>query len=546
MAYNMMRAYMRIEVNNVKKLPLGIQNFREIIDGDYVYVDKTQHIYNLLNDAKYYFLSRPRRFGKSLLLDTIAEVFKGDKELFKGLWIYGSDYAFKKHPVIRLDMSGMAHKTPDVLDESISFYLKMRYAAEGFNYKESISFNAFMELILLLHGKYGERVAVLVDEYDKPILEHIDDIGTADKNRKFLGGLYGTMKSMDPYLRFVFVTGVTKFTKTSIFSGLNNLKDITMSEDYAEICGIPIGDLDLYFNEHIEHMSTNKRLRKHGNIANEILAWYDGYSWDGETRLLNPYSLLNALSDRKFKRYWYATGTPTFLINMIKNKPETYLSLKNLKITEDMLDTFEIEKIEPEPLLFQTGYLTIKDVTDSTGPPVYILDIPNHEVRDAFSMQIVSTLTKSGDIRAGLAKMEIGAALESGDLHKTLDMLRGLFASIPYELHVNEEAYYHSIFYAVMTLLGFDMDVEVSASRGRVDAVLELSDKVYVMEFKYKKCRQDAGEDEKKNLSDSVLFDALKQINDRGYCDKYKGSGKTIFKAAFAFLGRDDIEMRVE
>jgi len=530
----------------VKRLPLGIQNFKEIIEGSYVYVDKTQHIYNLVNGAKYCFLSRPRRFGKSLLLDTIAEAFKGAKGLFKGLWIYNSDYAFNKHPVVRLDMSNMANKTPDALEESISFNLKLCYEAEGFDYRESIVSNAFMKLILLLYAKYGERVVILIDEYDKPILDHIDDIGAADRNRKALSGFYGVMKSMDPYLRFVFITGVTKFTKTSVFSGLNNLKDITMADNYAEICGIPVNDLEVYFSEHIGQMSAHKRLSKIDGVKNEILAWYDGYSWDGESRLLNPFSLFNSFDDKKFKRYWYETGTPTFLINIIKRKPESYLNLKNHEMTEDMLDTFEIEKIEPEPLLFQTGYLTVKEASDVAGSPVYILDIPNYEVRDAFSMQMVSALTECGDIKAGRAKMQIGAALESGDLQKMLDILRGLFASIPYELHVKQEAYYHSIFYAVMTLLGFDMDAEVSVSRGRVDAILELEDKIYIMEFKYVNCPAEASADDKKRLFDSVLNDAMIQINEKGYCDKYRGSGKTVFKTAFAFLGRDDIEMRAE
>jgi len=530
----------------VKKLPLGIQNFRKIIEGDYIYVDKTQHIYNLLNNASYYFLSRPRRFGKSLLLDTIAEVFKGDKELFKGLWIYDSDYVFKKHPVIRLDMSNIANKTPDILENTLSEEMISRAGEDDITVTGSEPGILFKRLIENLCKKYNERVVVLIDEYDKPILDHINNIETAGGNRSALSGFYGVLKSMDPYLRFVFITGVTKFTKTSIFSGLNNLKDITMSEDYAGICGIPTDSLDEYFSEHIGQMSTHKRLMKYASIKDEILAWYDGYSWDGESRLLNPFSLLNSFSDRKFKRYWYATGTPSFLINMIKKKPESYLSLKNLQITEDMLDTFEIERIELEPLLFQTGYLTVKEVAETMGPPVYTLDVPNYEVRDAFSMQIVSALTESGDVRAGQAKLQISAALESGDLQKMLDILRGLFASIPYQLHVKEEAYYHSIFYAVMTLLGFDMDVEVSTSRGRVDAILELNDKVYVMEFKYEKCPPETSDDEKKKLFATTLDDAMKQITDRGYCDRYKGSGKAIYKVVFAFLGRDEIEMRAE
>ena len=527
-------------------LPLGIQNFKEIIEGDYIYVDKTQHIYNLIKQAKYYFLSRPRRFGKSLLLDTIAEVFKGDKELFKGLWIYDSDYTFKKHPVIRLDMSNLANKTPDILEESLSFYLKICYAAEDFIYEESISSNAFMKLIMLLHNKYNERVVVLIDEYDKPILDHMDDIKVAKENRKVLSGFYGILKSMDPYLRMTFITGVTKFSKASVFSVLNNLTDLTMAEDYAEICGIPIGSLDEYFGEHIAQLKRHARFKQYDNITDEILRWYDGYSWDGENRVLNPFSLLSFFTQKKFECFWYTSGTPGFLINILKNKPETFLLLKNLELSERALDMFEIERMQIEPLLFQSGYLTVKELLPGKGVSVYRVDIPNFEVREAFYLNILSGFTNQSDAFADSVYRGLFSSLNEGNLQNVLALLRNLFASIPYQLHVKEEAYYHSIFYAVMTLLGFDMDVEVSTSRGRVDAVLELDDKVYVMEFKYEKCPPDANDDEKNKLFETALDDAMKQINDRGYCDKYKGGGKTIFKAAFAFLGRDEIEMRVE
>jgi len=530
----------------MKNLPIGIQNFRKIIEGDFVYVDKTQYIYNLLNDVSYSFLSRPRRFGKSLLLDTIGEVFNGDKELFKGLWIYNSDYDFIKCPVIRIDMSNIANKTPDALENSLSNYLQAYYASENVTYKKRISSDEFMNLIVLLYNKYKQRLVILIDEYDKPILDHIDDIKTASGNRQVLKGFYGILKSMDRYLKFTLLTGVTKFTKTSIFSGLNNLLDISMMSKYAGICGIPVECLDEVFGDHIERLKSNESFKQYASISDEILAWYDGYSWDGKNRLLNPFSLLSFFKQEKFKSHWYSTGTPGFLIDMIKKEPESYLELNNVKISEEMLDTFDIEDIVFESLLFQTGYLTVKEVIQRRGSPVYILDIPNYEVRDSFNMQVLSALSGSGEKKSNRAKMEIGAALESGDLHKMLEILRGLFASIPYELHVNREAYYHSIFYAAMTLLGFDTDVEVSVSRGRVDAVLELDDKSYILEFKYVKCSADANEDEKQKLLDAALTDAMNQINDRGYGDKYKGGGKTVYKAAFAFLGRDDIEIRVE
>ena len=425
----------------MKKLPLGIQNFKEIIAGDYIYVDKTQYIYDLINDAKYYFLSRPRRFGKSLLLDTIAEAFNGDKELFKGLWIYDSDYKFKKHPVIRLDMSNIANKTADALEESLSFYLKMCYEAENFIFEESIASDVFIRLIMLLYKKYNERVVVLIDEYDKPILDHMDDINIAGKNRKALGSFYGILKSMDPYLRLVFITGITPFTNASVFSGLNNLSNITMQKEYAGICGIPIERIDEYFGDYLEQRSYSGAFKQFESIKDELLSWYNGYSWDGKTRLLNPFSVLNFFKQGKLGSYWNDTGTSWFLIEMLKNKPDSYLRLKNLRLIEEMLEVFDIERIEIEPLLFQTGYLTVKEITERIGSPIYLLDIPNYEVRDAFSAQIVSALTESGEVQTGQAQIEIGAALESGDLHKMLDILRSLFASIPYHLHVNEEAY---------------------------------------------------------------------------------------------------------
>ena len=530
----------------MKKLPLGIQTFKDVIKGNYVYADKTQYIYSLINDAKYYFLSRPRRFGKSLLLDTIAEVLKGDRELFKGLWIYDSDYSFIKHPVIRIDMSALANKTPDILEKSLSFYLKICYDAEGFVYEENIAANAFMNLIILLRNKYGQRVAVLIDEYDKPILDHIEDIETANGNKQVLRNFYGILKSMDSHLRFTMITGVTKFSKTSIFSGLNNLFDITLSRKYANICGIVTSDLDKYFSEHIKYLSTLDNFKQFENLRDGILSWYDGYSWDGETKVINPFSLITFIMQERFEGFWFESGSPKFLIDLIKKNPGNYANLKNLEINEFMLDKMSIENIVIESLLFQAGYLTVKEIKPSWGELTYLVEMPNREVREAFNLHIISALTETGDVRTWHAYRDMRNSLQAGDLQIMLDKLRGLFASIPYELHVDAEAYYHSIFYAVMILLGFDMSVEISTSRGRIDATLELGDIVYVMDFKYEKCPPDASDDTKKKLFDTALEKAINQIKDRGYADKYIGSGKAIYKAAFVFLGRDEIELRVE
>ena len=530
----------------MKKMPLGIQNFREIIEGDYVYADKTQYVYSLINEAKHYFLSRPRRFGKSLLLDTIGEAFSGDKELFKGLWIYDSDFGFPQHPVLRLDMSRMATKSPAALKASLLTVLGEWANGEGLDVAGSAPSDFFQFLIKGLHNKYGQSVVVLVDEYDKPILDRLNDIDIAEANRDVLSGFYGILKSMDPYLRMTFITGVTKFTKTSIFSELNNLYDITMAEDYANICGIDVEELDKYFGEHIGSMASLKRFAQCGSIHDEILKWYDGYSWDGEARVINPFSLLSFFSRKNFSSFWYSSGTPKFLIDLIKKRPEGYINLSNPIIGELELDSFDIRRLELEPLLFQTGYLTVKEVLYETVIPTYALGIPNSEVMEAFNLHILAELTESGGTYARSACRRIRESLSAGDLEGMLGVMRGLFASIPYQLHISHESYYHSIIYALMNALGYYMDAEVSVSGGRIDAVLEHGDKVYVMEFKYVDCPLDATPEEKQGLFRGALDKGMSQIKHKGYADKYAGSGKAIYLAAFAFLGRDNIELKVE
>ena len=527
----------------MKKLPLGIQNFREMISGGYVYVDKTRFVYNLINSGKYYFLSRPRRFGKSLLLDTIAEAFSGDRELFKGLWIYGSDYEFEKHPVVSLDMSSIANETPETLKSSLRAGLIRRMNEEGFNVDSEIPSDIFSVLIGELYKKHGQKVVVLIDEYDKPILDHITNTDIAEANREILRGFYGILKSMDQCLRMTFITGVSKFTKTSIFSELNNLTDITLTREYACICGIPVEDLRIYFSDHIENMAALDEFKLYENLSDEILAWYDGYSWDGVSRLLNPFGLLTFLYQKRFSSFWYASGSPKFLMDVIRRREQGYANLQRLSMGEWALDSFDIGNVEVEPLLFQTGYLTVKETLPGSRPPVYILGMPNYEVRIAFNLHILAEFTEKGGGYAESAYRRIKESLETGDLQSMLNSLKGLFASIPYELHIKHESYYHSIFFAIMNLLGFDIVAEVSVSGGRVDAVLELAEKAYVIEFKYEHCEKNTPPEEKQKLFDKVLGEGMNQIIDKGYADKFAGSGKDVVLAAFAFLGRDDIEL---
>jgi hypothetical protein len=481
------------------------------------------------------------------LLDTISEAFSGDKELFKGLFIYDTDYNFDKHPVIRLDMSNIANKTPEVLEKELVISLKMR--AKEDNIEIDIDYDMpsaiFKILIIALHKKYDKKVVVLIDEYDKPILDHLVDLETAEANRQVVKSFYGILKSMDPFLRFTFITGVSKFTKTSIFSELNNLLDITMTKRYSNICGIEIEDLERYFGEHINYLSTLDDFKRFDSIHDGILEWYDGYSWDGNTRLINPFSLLSFFLQNRFSGFWYSSGTPAFLIKLIKENPSSFLSIGDLEISERSLDTFDIRNMSIAPLLFQTGYLTVGEKRFRGDSESYLLRMPNLEVREAFYLGIIAEFTENID-NTETAYWRIKDSLEKGDLENMLLVLKSLFASIPYQLHIRREAYYHSIFIALMNVLGFECSAEVSTATGRIDAVLELEDKVYIVEFKYKDCPPDATPEEKAEMFRKSLAEGIAQMKDKGYSKKYSTCGKKIYQAAFAFLGKDDVEMKVE
>jgi len=421
--------------------------------------------------------------------------------------------------------------------------LSIRAVEEGFEIGSKMPGAIFMNLIKMLHNKYDKRVVVLIDEYDKPILDRLKNIDVADRNRDVLREFYGILKSSDPYLRFIFITGVSKFTKTSVFSELNNLRDITMSKKYANICGVLVDELDRFFGAHIESLVKLPEFRSYEDLRNNILKWYDGYSWDSESKLINPFSLLSFIIEERLYGFWFASGSPKFLMDLIKEKPASYIGLKNLEIGEWALDSFDIQRMSIVPLLFQTGYLTIKEIQMKHGQYSYLLEMPNLEVKQAFNLNIMAELSGNDGVFAETSYLRMRDCLISGNLEEMLGILKSLFAGIPYQLHIDREAYYQSIFYAVMTVLGFDINAEVSTAKGRVDAVLEMDDRVYIMEFKYKDCPPDTPEEEKRKLFDKALKEGAKQIDDRGYHKKYESSDKKIIKAAFAFLGRDEVEM---
>jgi hypothetical protein len=538
----------------MKKLPLGIQTFRKIREGDYLYADKTEYIYNMIQGGNCYFLSRPRRFGKSLLVDTIREVFLGSAALFEGLWITSSGYDFKPRPVIHIDMSAVSNRTPEILSEEIVLTLRKFAADEGVEIQGKSPGMALSRLIEALRKKHGERVAVLIDEYDKPIIDRITAPETAAENREVMREFYGILKSQDTNLCFVFLTGVSKFAHASVFSQLNNLYDMTLTKEYAGICGFTADEFDSLFAEHMAALPADMTPPRGGEpeLRESIFRWYDGYTWDGVTHVFNPFSLLGFFKNKSFYPFWFLSGEPKFLMEIICRDPTRYVMPKDMTFTVSSLTAGDVENIELVPLLFQTGYLTVEHVrAGSEALPMYTLRSPNLEVESAFNERVAAALTAADAAAAFTARANIMDGFRRGDAERIAVVLRGLIASIPYELHIEREAYYHSVFYALMRQYGAAFLSEVSVADGRIDGVLELNGAdgagklVYIMEMKYTKCPKDADGEEKDRLLDAALDSALRQIDERGYADSYAGGGVGVRKLAIAVTARRDVKARI-
>ncbi len=370
----------------MKKLPIGIQTFCDIVEGNYLYVDKTKDIYSLFADGgKYYFLSRPRRFGKSLLISTLKEIFSGNKELFKGLWIY-DELTWEKHPVIHLNFLGLEYGSREALIETLEYVVNQNAKAHGVRLKEKGYEKRFRELIVGL-SKLNKAV-LLVDEYDKPLIDFIDKKEIAKKNENVLKTFYGVIKGADQHLKFVFITGVSKFSKVSIFSDLNNLRDITVSDSFSTLLGYTEEEVLHYFDEGIKEMAEGKK----EELLADIEKWYGGYSWDGKQFVYNPSSILYLFLEKRFGNYWFSTGTPTFLIKAIKENEIDEATIENYETTKFFFDSCDIEKIDMYALLFQAGYLTIKEIENgSRTQRIYRHSYPNEEVKESISMLLKET-----------------------------------------------------------------------------------------------------------------------------------------------------------
>ncbi len=493
----------------MKKLPIGLQNFRKIIENDYLYIDKTREIYQLITGSEYVFLSRPRRFGKSLLVSTLYEIFSGNKALFKGLFIYDK-IEWESYPIIHIDFSVIDYSSGTDLREGL-IQLMNGINSEFQLGVDKRGFKAyFNHLIRALNEKYGQ-VVVLVDEYDKPIVDYIDDIEKAEKNREILRDFFVVLKQADACLRFVFLTGVSKFSRVSVFSGLNNLQDITLHPKFATLLGYTQHELESYFDKYIQNLCFELGMKK-AFLLNKIKTWYDGYSWNAKDKVYNPFSILNLLSAQRFSNYWFASGTPTFLMKLIKNTELEATDFENKKVLESVFDSYDVDNMNVFSLLFQTGYLTITQIDNKGRFPKYMLNYPNLEVKEAFLTYLFESFTQNRLDEIQPAAEELRECLQDENLEGFMNIIRALFAKIPYFLHIPQEAYYHSLFYMILALMGVEIDLEVLTDKGRIDGVLTFENKIYFIEFKYAK----AGS----NMN-ALTQKAIKQIKSKNYEERF-------------------------
>ncbi len=513
-------------------LPVGESAFKNIRVWDFYYVDKTAHIFKLTRKPGYYFLSRPRRFGKTLLVSTMKELFEGSEKLFRGLHIHERWDWSVSNPVVRLSFDANYSK-PGSLEIHMASQLSALEKDAGIEPLTSDTPGdvRFQSLVRKINRKTGKQVVILVDEYDKPILDVLENKEQAEANRRYLHGVYGIIKGCADEVRFVFVTGISMYSKVSLFSGLNSLEDISLDPRYTTICGYTDADIDTVFAPELE-----------GLDRDEIRRWYNGYSWLGKEKVYNPFDVLLLFSKRQFKPYWYETGTPSYLYNMMADGRLNTLELENLGMYETDLSNFKLEEVNTDALLFQCGYLTITGQQVQSEQAFYTLYYPNQEVRLSLNKELLKALggDKSETMRRGES---LAGLLAENDFVGFEKQLRSLFSGIPYQWHIRNmlarhEGFYASVLYACFTANGIDIRAEESTSRGRSDLVVLHAGQVFVLELKVVL-----------GLSARVATSkAMRQMRERGYAEKYENNGKAIHLLALAFNGlrRNLAEIRAE
>ncbi len=499
-------------------LPIGMTSLREIRTRDCYYVDKTDHVRRLVERGKYYFLSRPRRFGKTLLVDTLQELFEGSEELFRGLAVHDNWDWSARSPVVRLSFGRGNFVVPDGVRETVERQLAAAERRAGLEPGPVEASNRFWELIEALHERTGQQAVVLVDEYDKPILDALGDRELATANRDFLRSLYGAVKDCDRHLRFVFLTGVSKFSQAGLFSGLNNLRDITLDPHFGAICGYTDADLDAVFSPELEGLDRKK-----------VQRWYNGYNWRGPERVYNPFDILLLFETREFKAHWFRSGTPTFLVDLLSRCRVTPPALESMVADDDLLSTFDVDDISIETLLFQTGYLTIVGEEAADGESLYRLDYPNHEVKFSLNRRLLRAMAPTTG-REATRQAELARLTAEDDPEKVRALFEAFFASVPHDWHrknelANYEGYWAALVYSHFAAAGLDVRVEEATAHGRLDMAVLSPGCVHLYEFKV----VDGGPEGR----------ALAQMRERGYADKYRHLGVPIRLIGMEF-GREE------
>jgi len=509
----------------MKKLPIGVQSFEIMRSDAYYYVDKTPIIKKMVDQGRYYFLSRPRRFGKSLFLDTLSQAFTGKKEYFSGLFLEHHWNWDVCYPVINLSFgTGVIKRTDDL--ETIIISLMDEIAQNyGIRIDGKLLSLRFRELVIKLYNQHKQQVVILIDEYDKPILDNIENPDLAKEIREGLKNFYSVIKDCDRYLKFVFITGISKFSKVSLFSVLNNLKDITLDTRYATICGYTQDELVSVFADQLENVDINK-----------VKRWYNGYHFMGDN-VYNPFDILLFLDNREYRNYWFETGTPTFLMKLIQEKQYSALDIELIQTTEIMMSSFDVDEIDLETLLFQTGYLTIKDHKTILDSTVFRLGYPNAEVKTSFTACLLNYLTHSRK-DSERNKYALYQALLTPDFEKIREVFHSFFASIPHDWYrknqiARYEGYYASVFYCYFTALGLDVTAEDTTNHGRIDLTVKLEQRVFILEFKV--VDQDTGKNS-----------ALEQIKEKAYHEKYRAEADELYLIGVEFNRKDRNIVRFE
>lgn len=487
--------------------PIGHQSFERIRQDNFLYIDKTEDIFRLVTSSSYYFFSRPRRFGKSLLLSTFDAIFAGKKHLFEGLWIYDK-LEFHSYPIIYISFTNISHLTQGLENGLLGFLSDIAKKNEIILSKQTYD-GQFQELIIALNEKYNKKVVILIDEYDVPIIDYLGkDIEKAKANRDTLKAFYSVLKNLDSYIQFLFITGVSKCSKVSIFSDLNNLNDLTMSPLTANICGYTQWELQHYFGERIQEIAAENEISEEECKA-QIKSWYNGYSWNIKDKLYNPFSILLFMQTGEFQNYWFETGTPTFLVRSMNE--DFFYDVEGMEVSDQILKSYDLENLDYRAILFQTGYVTLKERLDIG---YYSLTYPNREVRQSLLCFILGDYIYKFPGDSLPIAYQTRNNMRAGNLEKVMEIIHiGLFAKIPNELfRQHYENFYHAIIFVCFRLIGQLMQCEVSHSQGRIDAVCETDKYVYIFEFKV----------------DSSAEAALEQIKEKQYFAPFLHSGKEI------------------